>query len=823
MTEAQRSTVRDALREALALHQAGELSRARPLYEMVLGIDPAQARALHMLGLIVMVADGDLPAAISLLERSIELSDEADTHVNLANFFWQAGQREQAMAHWDYALQMQPLAGGVATRARYADTAYSAAMEAYNAGDVERCKQLLVAALRLAVEAELLHYPVEHFPPPHQDGAAAFRQSNLQLTHAIRMTQADSWLHLGILYEQEDELALALVCYQRGLLLQPDPLDDQQPQHLQLATIRSETLNYRMQLLSRTRQMDDNPLSKQRLRQAEDEADGLSVDRGLQRHKRLVEYLHKSCHWPQAQRLAQLILDDAIFHSPAYRFLFDNSTQILDERRRYDAALTELLQDASMAGLWSQPLGLEWCRFRFYLAYHGLNDRQLNEKLAQVYLHLAPSLAYTAPHLRPGQLVRYDGVRKIRVGFISAFLTYHPVGRTLQGYVQHLPRSRFEVTVFFITLQPNVEHDSLLLQMQRWADHFVPLPVERTQQARELVEQQRPDVLLYGDIGMEPTSFFLAFSRLAPVQALTFGHPDTSGLSTIDYFLSHPNMDEPQRGQDFYSERLVQLPGIGFWHKADVPSRFLSREDVGLADHQLGLPAPPLPAGARYAWSMYLVTKSIQFYSPDFMDCVARILHAHPASFVALVVDIGRQSRGFDLHNECQETILSGIESRLHALDSEQPTSAAASSPPVPILQRQRLSGRVRFIDKGDHDYFMSLLSMTDVLLQPMPLDGTTTTLEAVSLATPTVLFEGPMIGGRMGSAIYRHMNVTACIAGSLQQYVDIAVRLGTDRAFNAQLRQSVRDNSERHRVFQDERAVQALADFLHSAVSEAR
>ena len=238
-----------------------------------------------------------------------------------------------------------------------------------------------------------------------------------------------------------------------------------------------------------------------------------------------------------------------------------------------------------------------------------------------------------------------------------------------------------------------------------------------------------------------------------------------------------------------------------------------------MADHQLGLPTPPKAAGASYAWTMYLVTKSIQFYSPDFMDAVAHILHAHPTSFVALVVDIGRVNRGFDVHNQCQETILDGIESRLYALERGLSTSAVRSSPPVPVLERTAISGRVRFVDKGDHPYFMSLLSMTDVLLQPMPLDGTTTTLEAVSLATPTVLFEGPAIGGRMGQAIYRHMNVTRNIARSKDEYVDIAVRLGRDRDFNAALRREVAEKRETHSVYQDPTAITHLASWLEEAV----
>lgn len=37
-------------------------------------------------------------------------------------------------------------------------------------------------------------------------------------------------------------------------------------------------------------------------------------------------------------------------------------------------------------------------------------------------------------------------------------------------------------------------------------------------EARRAVSEQQLDILVYPDIGMEPLTYFMAFSRLAPVQ-----------------------------------------------------------------------------------------------------------------------------------------------------------------------------------------------------------------------------------------------------------------------------------------------------------------
>ena len=53
----------------------------------------------------------------------------------------------------------------------------------------------------------------------------------------------------------------------------------------------------------------------------------------------------------------------------------------------------------------------------------------------------------------------------------------------------------------------------------------------------QIISDLKLHVLFYPDIGMEPFTYFLSFSRLAPVQAVTHGHPCTTGVPEIDYFV----------------------------------------------------------------------------------------------------------------------------------------------------------------------------------------------------------------------------------------------------------------------------------------------
>jgi predicted O-linked N-acetylglucosamine transferase (SPINDLY family) len=69
------------------------------------------------------------------------------------------------------------------------------------------------------------------------------------------------------------------------------------------------------------------------------------------------------------------------------------------------------------------------------------------------------------------------------------------------------------------------------------------------------------DILVFLDIGMTPITTQMAGLRLAPIQCLTWGHPITSGIPTIDYFLSSELM-EPENCQTHYTEKLILLPKI---------------------------------------------------------------------------------------------------------------------------------------------------------------------------------------------------------------------------------------------------------------------
>ena len=64
---------------------------------------------------------------------------------------------------------------------------------------------------------------------------------------------------------------------------------------------------------------------------------------------------------------------------------------------------------------------------------------------------------------------------------------------------------------------------------------------------------------------MDPLTYVLAFGRIAPVQVAWWGHPDTSGISTIDYFVTSDT--DAADAHLHHSEQLVRFSTLGTYFR----------------------------------------------------------------------------------------------------------------------------------------------------------------------------------------------------------------------------------------------------------------
>lgn len=414
--------------------------------------------------------------------------------------------------------------------------------------------------------------------------------------------------------------------------------------------------------------------------------------------------------------------------------------------------------------LMSQPLRLrdparEVGQTAFLLPYQGCNDRDLMLKLAALYEHACPELLYVAPHCRTRQA--QPARPKIRVGFASKFFTSHSVGIWFNQLIALLAAQR-DLEVVLIDL--GGEADPAL----RAACSRTIAPPRDLALARDAIAAEALDILVYADIGMDPLGYFLAFSRLAPVQCTTFGHPVTSGIRSIDYFISSA-LFEPENAQEHYSERLVRLNALPLYiSRPAPPASPKSRRQLGL------------PEGC----TVYACPMMLHKFHPDFDGAMAAILRRDPTAEIVLF----RDAR-FPRRHEA-------LGRRFGAAHGD-------------------VAQRLRFLPWASAEDLLGIILACDVVIDTFHFSAGTTAFLVLALGTPLVTLPGDYARGRPTLGCYLKMGIMDCVAKDPAGYVDLAVRIGTDPALRESLRERILASCST--LFSDAAAVTELAAFLRS------
>ena len=283
-----------------------------------------------------------------------------------------------------------------------------------------------------------------------------------------------------------------------------------------------------------------------------------------------------------------------------------------------------------------------------------------------------------------------------------------------------------------------------------------------------------PHILIYPGLLMDNSSIQLAAQRLARVQCNSWGHPETSGLPTMDYFLSSDLM-EPPDADAFYTEKLVRLPNLSIYYEpVDTEPAEVTRQELGLR------------ASATVFWS----GQSLFKYLPQYDDALVRIAR-----------EVG----------DCQIVFLRHFGApRNTAILRERLKRAFAAA-------GLRADDHCVFLNRLSQNKFVAAAGVTDVFLDSIGWSGCNSALECLAQALPLVTFEGTTMRGRHCAAILRMLDVPETIATTIDDYVAIATRIGRDGQFRKTI--SSRMAANRDKVYRDRAPVTALEDFIERSV----
>ena len=406
--------------------------------------------------------------------------------------------------------------------------------------------------------------------------------------------------------------------------------------------------------------------------------------------------------------------------------------------------------------------------------------------------------------------------RRLKVCFVSANLYYHSIGKMMVELLYFINRHHLslegdknvdiELSALLVDklLRPpttdNTDNttstssykrtDSITNKLEEvLGDRYRRVHDDTTTVASTLAHGQY-DWIVYLDIGMEFTTYITAAARLAPFQAVWWGHPVTSGLPNIDYFFGLEV--EVKYAEQHYTEQHVRMhwmnsaPLRPLW---DDDARYIHPIDKIVSNPTTNTTTTTTTTTAtttattattddgsfatrkkvedKYDYPYALIIGRMFKIHPSFQRAVVQILMKSPESKVVMIAE--------DFDPITQE-IYESFQRTVYEL-------VKMTTLPVEKVDEwcNNVMSRLLFVEYAAYaDYIVN----AKVILDTFPYGGCLTSHDALSNAIPMVTLPLEHVRGRYTLGMYKQMGHHELVAYNESHYTDIAIRLLDDAAY---------------------------------------
>ena len=745
---------KDLIAKAAALHQAGELEEAAKIYREVLALSPQNFDATHLLG-VVALQQGKYDAAQRIINAALIMRpNDAAAMSNLGISYLRDGQLAPALQWFEIVVKLQPDAPIALT---------NAAEVLHHMGRYRDAIPLLQKACTLDPSSYAAHNLL---------GACCMKTGNEHEAATLYETAtklhpdgAEAWANLSVALKAVGQHERARDCADRAARLQPDSpaaLSALAKAQFEQGRIAESIDSYRRGLSSAAPSVDmllsyANALLANGLNQAARE----QLERAL-----VLDGNNLTVRWAIA--MAQL------------KSVYESESEVAASRTAFGKLLDDIKAWYEGTPGIEAPYQTVGTVQPFLLAYQNYNNRDLLKR----YGALSAAFMATLPQRVPGSGSRLGisgnrpAARKLRLGVVSAHIREHSIWTAVtKGWLQHLDRDKFEILVFHLHRTVDGETEALM----RSVDHFD----NRTKDLAAWVESisgRELDVILYPEIGSDSLTVKLASLRLAPVQAVTWGHPETSGLPTIDLYFSAQAFEPVDAALNNYSEKLVTLPHLSVY----VEPLALPYTDPDL----LSLKLPTDQA-------LLLCPGQPFKYAPQYDDVWVQIAKGLQRKSFFRKSSAGR----LVFFRSQNETFDRTLEQRLRAAFARGEIDFDAHASIIPFL---------------DHPHFFGLMRGSSLMLDTLGFSGFNTALQGIECDLPVLAFEGDFMRGRLASGILRELELPELVAASTDDFVHKAVTLAKNPEKLRELKSKIVERRER--LFRNLIPVRALERCLIEA-----
>ncbi len=400
--------------------------------------------------------------------------------------------------------------------------------------------------------------------------------------------------------------------------------------------------------------------------------------------------------------------------------LISRDKKEIDEyRQKIDKGLDEIISsniklDYDNDQIISPPL--------FELTYTDKDNLEINKKMVKALKKIYQPLNHKVT-------INQKLNDKIKIGFVSEFFTDHTIGKLFKNLIFSLDLKFFDIVVYHSNKTKKGEIFGEFQNKNNKGFKNETLPNKLIDKIR-VIEKEKFDILFYPDIGMSIEFYFLSLIRLARYQIMSWGHPETTGSDTIDFFLCSKHLIS-ENSKKFYSEKFLIIDKLPMIYNKPVIENILSDKDISKKN-------------------IYSCPQTLFKFHPDFDDYLFDILKKDKKAILYLLKD----------------------SHKVYFLK---------------LLERFRKnknfdSKRVIFLDPLNLEQFINHLGTSSVLLDPIYFGSGNSFHESMFYGTQTVTCPTKYIKSKIVSAAYNQMEVeNPPIVKNKDDYVSKAIEIAND------------------------------------------
>jgi predicted O-linked N-acetylglucosamine transferase (SPINDLY family) len=289
------------------------------------------------------------------------------------------------------------------------------------------------------------------------------------------------------------------------------------------------------------------------------------------------------------------------------------------------------------------------------------------------------------------------------------------------------------------------QEDDITAAIRKSADHWYDVLLEGDDDLAKRIHDLGIDVLvdLAGHTAYNRLPVFAL--KPAPVQATWVGYFHSTGLKSIDYFITDPYTSPLACGQ-LFSETPVWLPHSRFCYAPP--------------DYAPAVAPPPVLARGYPTFGCF--NRLEKLVAPVFAAWAEILRAVHESRLLLKAGTLADESLREHVRRRFAE----------HGIPSER-------------LELRGPSGHAdMFVEYGD----------IDIALDPFPFNGGMTTLEALWMGVPVVALKGSAVVSRQSHSVLANLGLhTELVFGDIDSYVAGAIALARDHGRLAKLREEIR------------------------------